>query len=106
MERIDIAINPGETISIQYPSCERSIDSLVVKAKKRMLQMGTDFTLTPFFSITGDNSDIIILQIPDTSFMGDWNQWGYDIKAVDTDGLIFYPYYGLIYNRNTPVSKL
>lgn len=100
MERIDIAFIAGESISIQYPPCGRGISELVVHVKKRVLQPVEDQDISNLFSITGDGNDIIVLQVSDSSFMQNWDQWSYDIMATDSDGLIFYPFYGLIYRRN------
>ena len=100
MERLDIAFIPGETISIEYPPCGRSIVSLEVHVKKRVLQNAEDYDMSNLFSVIGDIDDVIVLQIADSSFMQNWDQWSYDIMATDSDGLIFYPFYGLIYRRN------
>lgn len=100
MLRMDICFIAGETISIEYPSCGRSIDSIVCHVKKRALQPTESYDMSGMFSVIGDTNDIIVLQVADSSFMYQWDQWVYDIRATDADGNTFFPFYGMIYHRD------
>lgn len=98
MERLDIEITSDESFYFEYPSAEKTIVSILVNAKKRHYH-GDVVDISEYFSISGDIDDLIIADIQDTSFMEDWDQWAYDIRAVDSDGNVFYPFYGLIYQK-------
>lgn len=95
--REDIEFTKGQSIYYEYPTCYKSIASFVVEAKKKLVSAPYD--ITDFFSISGDDNDIFILDILDSSFMDDWDQWMYDIRAVDSSGNVVYPFYGLIYKK-------
>lgn len=98
MKRFDIEFTKGQSILLEYPQCSESIVSMEAQAKKRKID--DDFyDLTNFYSISGDLDNTLILNILDSAFMDDWEQWWYDIRIIDTDGKISYPFYGLIYKN-------